>query len=155
MVWKILAGFGSTAFSQQPDNFPSFTSWVGGTRFQFFDQLKIRCEEHVEFFPSHRKGGTASLWLLARIPGIQVEYRQQGTPGLQGAEDSTDIILTVPGFDCTKAGVLKNPCKPVCQFQRKMKKVRQLIGLHSSESESAGLVDCVRCDVQTNYLRSR
>jgi hypothetical protein len=115
----------------------------------------MRSKQPIELFPGHGKRRTAFRWRLTRIPRIEEKDCQHSTRGLQGAEDSTDIIWTTSRFDRTKTGVLKNPGKPICQFNRQIKEIRQLVGFLADRRESAGMVDCTRGDIQTNHFCRR
>ena len=129
------------ALSKETDDFPSFTSRVRCVRFEFLDQLKMGSKQPAQLFQGHRKGRTASLWGLTRVPRIQVKDPQQETGGPQRSGDCADVITTLPEFDSTKTGVLENPLEAAGQLSGKIKKVRALIGLLSGYRESASLVE--------------
>jgi hypothetical protein len=61
-----------------------------------------------------------------------------------------DILETSPRFDRAKAGVLKNPVKTVCQFNGKIKKVLQFVGLVTGKSELASSVQRTRRYIQAD-----
>jgi hypothetical protein len=150
--WPILSR--TRAFSQKPDDFPSFSSRVSGAGRPFLDQIKVPSKQFVELFPGHRERWPPSLGRFPRVPGIQEKDGQQSASGLQSAKDSMDILEASPRFDRAKAGVLKNPLKTVCQFNGKIKKVLQFVGLVTGKSELASSVQRTRRYIQADDLAS-
>jgi hypothetical protein len=141
--------------SQKTDDFPSFAFRISCLWRQFLDEIKMPSEQAVELETGYREGRPAFLRRLTWIPRIEEKNCQQRSLGLQGPDNSTDIIWTLPWVDCTKTSMLKDPFKAACQLGGEIEKVRQLICLLPGKSKLASSVERAGRDIQTDDMRAR
>jgi hypothetical protein len=117
---------------------------------QLFNKHKVSPEQRIQFLSRGSKWGASTLRRLARIPWVQKKYCQQRPFSGQSAFNHSDILRPSLRIDRAKAGVLKNPIKPIRQFYRQIEKIRQSILLISSERKSARLIKSRLGNIQTN-----